>query len=254
MLAILLCGVSASAITASLGAVPLVWTVLNDVVFDNNSGSVATNLTYVYSLNTPTHIPSFTNIRLTFTAHASNPFNILKCYVGRLSVDRADYMFQEAATPVTFNGGSVSVNIPATQSKVSDNIPFVFNGGAKLVIALVMAAGNTARRLLNTGTGWSLYQAAGDLLPDPASSSFLVSSGLSLCGLDNIEVTYDYFGNDNQIHTSSTTMSVVKEGAVPQDNKIRAVKQVFAVVKEGSSPSKDNTIKTINQSFYVVKG
>lgn len=236
MISLLLCGVSAAAITASLSAVPITWDSVFSTGYSSSAGnySAALNRTFlcVYSPETPQQASS--KIRLSFLASSAGGYTLSKVYVGEVTATRSGYMFQSAPTPVTFDGGSASVSVPVASSKLSDEVDFDFSGGYKLGVAFIITAATASvRRHLNDATiPWTTYDAAGDNFPDPPNTGLVQTPFTQVLILSSLEVVF--------------------EDIVPV-NRIKASSAAISVIKEGCSPVQDNAIRTVNQSFYVVK-
>lgn len=230
MIGALLSGVSAAAITASLSGTPLTWSDLFTTTFNNTTG-ITTNRTY-FMVYTPKVLP-FTKCRLSIEAIVSGGYTVSKMYVGPVSATRSGFMFQSAPVPVTFDGGSPSVVLPASSSKLSDEISLTFTGDHALGVAFIIsAATGSQRRILAPSNLWAAFAAAGDLFPDPSITTAGQIASTALWLIADMDVVYGHF--------------------VPV-NKILASHQLLHVVKEGCSPP-DAQIKAVNQSFYVVKG
>lgn len=235
MFGLLLCGTSAAAITASLADVPLVFSDLFTVSF-NDSVGITTGRTYFTVHHPGAKVAPFTKLRLSIQTLLAS-LTVSKMYVGEVSATRTGFMFQSAPVQVTFDGGSASVSLPAGSSKQSDEVALSFSGAYALGIAWVASAtGGAQRRLLTSGgvgINFDTIFATTDVLPDPVSTGFSGDSGTEIFIVNDIDVAFAHYVAANRILTSQ---------------------QGTHVIKEGSLPALDNQIKTVNHSFYVVKG
>lgn len=235
MFSLLLCGTSATAIAASLADDPLVFSDLFSVTL-NDAVGITTGRTYFTVHHPGSKVAPFTNLRLSIQTQLST-LTVSKMYVGEVSATRTGFMFQSAPVQVTFDGGSASVSLPAGSSKQSDEVALSFSGAYPLGIAWVASAtGGSQRRLLSSGgigLNFDTLFATTDALPDPVSTGFSADTGTEIYIVNDIDVAFAHYVASNRILTS---------------------RQGTHVLKEGSLPALDNQIKTVNHSFYVVKG
>lgn len=229
MISALLSGVSAAAMSAGLGT-PLPWTDLYTTSF-NNAVGLTSNRTYMMVYNPGMLLSAFTKIRLTFQSRTSNPMTVSKVYVGEVSATREGYLFQNAPTEVKF-GGASGFSLAASSSIQSDETTLSFTGAFALGVCLVLTATSGLSLIRLSDSTWFTTLATGDVTPDPAMSGFTYYIPAGVLLLADIDVV-----NSSWLAAS----------------RIRASRQSVYAVKAGSLPVADG-IKTVNQSFYVVKG
>lgn len=229
MISALLSGISAAAMSAGLGT-PLPWTDLYTTSF-NNAVGLTSNRTYMMVYNPGMLLSAFTKIRLTFQSRTSNPMTVSKVYVGEVSATREGYLFQNAPTEVKF-GGASGFSLAASSSIQSDETTLSFTGAFALGVCLVLTATSGLSLIRLSDSTWFTTLATGDVTPDPAMSGFTYYIPAGVLLLADIDVV-----NSSWLAAS----------------RIRASRQSVYAVKAGSLPVADG-IKTVNQSFYVVKG
>ena len=222
--------VSAASLAAVLGPVTISWSTVWTQAFSDTVGA-GSGRTYVMLYAPAIPVPPLSRVRLRLVTNVSNPMTIGKLFIGRVSQTRSGFVFQEAPTQVTFDGGSPSVVLPASTTKLSDEVTYNYPGGGQLGFAMFPTAHAGSWRRVLSQVVWVGGDSAGDTASDPAVGTLVkTNSGMQMLG----------------------TIDVIPSFVIPE-NRIRISRQTLHSIKEGANPA-PAAIKISTQNLYAVKG
>lgn len=173
-----------------VGADPGTWqTVFNATLTTNDTSGTGLTLRIPFqldSLTVPTGTP--TKIRITIAASTAAGCVFDTWYVGNRAASGDDWDFAAAPTQITWDAGSASKTITASNSYLSDEINFSWDTSKGLVFSTYISTGSGGGRRVDPTGSVSTYYKAGATDVTTVDASGYTSHSTTTWWITKIEV------------------------------------------------------------------